>query len=139
MSPTPRKPRETTARSVVAAFRDRAEGKARRPGREDDIVARPPTREPRIDVPTLLESHGVKVKSCELDNRGLVEVVCDADDFDFDNPIYIVNPPLLVPDDGGEVAVVSEDEKGAPVTRRYREDPAEALLLLLADLKRGDA
>lgn len=43
----------------------------------------------------------------------------------------IFNPPLLVPDENGDILREWEDEKGTKYSRRLREDPQEALLQVL--------
>lgn len=48
------------------------------------------------------------------------------------NPWYIVNPPLLVPDPAGDVALSDGDGN----MRRYREDPAAALIEIVRDMAR---
>lgn len=58
------------------------------------------------------------------------------------NPIRIVNPPVLVPDPAGEVAIEQRTTDRLTgietvTTERYREDPAAALLLVLRDLIKG--
>lgn len=56
------------------------------------------------------------------------------------NPIRIVNPPVLVPDDAGDVELMATtrlpDGTRAQVAHRFREDPAEALRRVIADLVR---
>lgn len=132
---------EYGARAVVEAFYAGLEGRAMRPlDQEPASTTRANTR-PDTKAETLLTTpSGIEIKRCAVDDRGIVDVVCTAPDFGFDNPVYIVNPPLLVEDENGTIEqVVGEDELGNPIVRKYREDPVEAMVQVLTDLKEGDA
>lgn len=127
---------EVLARAVVESFHAQVGKRPMRPV-DTKFVFTSRSQEPMdLNAPTLMESNGVAIKKCALEERGIVEVVCTAEDFAFDNPIYIVNPPLLVEDPNGTIErVVGEDELGNPITQRYREDPTQAMIDILADLK----
>jgi hypothetical protein len=54
-----------------------------------------------------------------------------------DNPVYVVNPPLLVPDLAGKVVRTAVDADGNVVETRFREDPAAALQQIALDVVRS--
>jgi len=83
-----------------------------------------------VDTEVLLERKGVRIHTCAYDSRGIVEIMCTSDNFVYDLPIYIVNPPLLVEDNDGHISIVREE-----TVRHYREDPIQAMVDLLVDLK----
>ena len=51
------------------------------------------------------------------------------------NPVYVVNPPVLVPDPGGDIERTSEDPITHVVTSQfYREDTDSALMQIAYDV-----
>lgn len=126
--------KDYTIRAVVEDFHARAEARARRRLEEEPVdIAE---HKAFITTPSKVASGGVRIHKCAYDSRGAVEVMASADDFAYDLPIYIVNPPLLVADPAGDVEmVVGQDELGNPITETYREDPTQAMIEILADLR----
>jgi len=125
------------AKAVVEAFHAKASGRLMRSlDQEPSDITYLSTTSVDLDVPTLLESRGVEIKKCAFDFRGIVEVHCVAKDFVYDNPVYLVNPPMLVEDKDGDVEGVDEDaESGDPIILRYKEDPTQAMFDILVELK----
>lgn len=117
------------ARAVVESFHAQVEGRAMRP--LDQVV---PGFRQSLAAP--LSRDGVTVSSVRLDPRQIVEVLCEAEDFEYDLPIFLVNPSLLVADPLGDVEViVGEDGNGDPIVQRYREDPTQAMVDVLVRLR----
>lgn len=128
------------AKAMVEDFHAKRENRSRRPLDSEPAQKSKANAPPNAKGPALMDLDGIAIKRCALDERGIVEVVCESPDFTFDNPVYIVNPPLLVEDENGDIErVVGEDELGNPIVQHFREDPTQAMIDLLADLKEGDA
>jgi hypothetical protein len=81
---------------------------------------------------------GLVVESARADGNLLVltgrGVIDDPDTEDDSWTWRIVNPPLLVPDDSGEVERTSIDENGQATVIRYRCDPFAAFIEIVQGL-----
>lgn len=123
------------AKAMVEDFHAKRENRSRRPLDSEPAQKSKANTPPNVEGPTLMELDGIAIKRCALDERGIVEVVCESPDFAFDNPVYLVNPRMLVEDSEGDIErVVGEDESG-PVIKRYREDPTQSVFNTLARLR----
>lgn len=67
-----------------------------------------------------------------------LEVTVDGytEDVSYSLPWRFVNPPLLIPDDNGDIERRSEQDNGEVRVNRYRNDPSAAFQQMLIDTAR---
>jgi hypothetical protein len=136
--------RESISRCTVEALSARLEGRPAELGRakamsvNTRVPAKPPGKEPVKFSRKAMDGKRerdfvVEIEQVSMDPRGIVEIRCSAMlgsmPFEISQPVYLVNPPLVVRDDAGDIEVTEGEE-----VVRYREDPAAAAAELLLGL-----